>query len=75
MNGKSSVCGWFVFTQGSREMAQFTLPSHPTEQNVSFLVLSRQQTNPQTETSRLVFHLAALGQNMKETQMPGLGNH
>lgn len=44
------------------------------EQNVGFLVLNLRQSNPQTKTSRLVLHLAALGQNRKETQMPGLGN-
>lgn len=74
MNGESSVCGWFLFTQGCWEMAQFTLPSHPTEQNVGFLVLNLQQANPQTKISRLVLHLDALGQNMKVTQMPGSGN-
>lgn len=47
-------------------MAQFILPSRPTEQNIGFLVLSIQQSNPWTKASQLVLHLAALGQNMKE---------
>lgn len=32
-------------------MAQFILPSHPAEQNIGFLVLSLQQSNPWTKSA------------------------